>query len=333
VSKTSPGRTPPFKGADGRVLEGSVAEAGMLPIGGIDQWVLIRGRSRENPLLIVLHGGPGGSETAFFRHFNAALEAAFTVVYWDQRGAGRSYSKSIAASSLTVERFVADLDELVDAMLARFGKRQVVLLGHSWGTVIGTLYASRFPAKVAAYVGTGQVADATQSEVESYAFVLAEAERRNHRTALKQLRQVGPPPHTLKTVRIQRRWLAAFGGALRARISPFRQLWLVLSAPEGSPGDLGRLMRGGALSINALLPAMYAMRLDRDCPRFEVPIFFFLGRYDMQVAAPVSAAYFDTLEAPHKQLLWFEGSAHSPPFEEPELFNRLMIETVRPFAL
>ena len=125
------GRTAPFKDVQGLVLANSVAEAGDWSIGGIDQWVMIRGRDRDNPLLVILHGGPGGSETAFFRAFNAALEDAFTVVYWDQRGAGRSYHKSIPLESMNIERFVLDLDELVDTVLNRFGKRQVVLLGHS----------------------------------------------------------------------------------------------------------------------------------------------------------------------------------------------------------
>ena len=333
MTQASPGRTPPFKGADGRVLDGSVAEAAILSIGGVDQWVLIRSQSRENPLLIVLHGGPGAPETAFFRHFNAALEAAFTVVYWEQRGAGRSYSKAADASSLTIERFVADLDELVDAMLARFAKRQVVLLGHSWGTVIGTLYASRFPAKVAAYVGTGQQADAARSEAEADVFVLAEAKRRNHLAALRHLRKIGPPPHTLKSVRVERRWLDAFGGVWRPKLPMARMLWLMLSAPERSPGDLIRSMRGIVFSLGAMLPALYALRLDRDCPHFEVPVFFFLGRFDMTCVATVAADYFDRLESPRKQLLWFENSAHGPAFEEPELFNRSMIETVRPLAV
>jgi proline iminopeptidase len=332
VMRKPTARTALFRDADGRVVPGSVAEAGVWAIGGVDQWVMVRGRDRENPLLIMLHGGPGSSETAFFRSFNADLEDAFTVVYWDQRGAGRSYRKSIPAQSMTIDRFVADLDELVDALLARFGKRQVVLLGHSWGSVLGILYASRFPAKVAAYVGVGQVADMAASEAASYVFVLGEAERRGHRAALKQLRAIGPPPHDMKALGRQRRWLMALGGAFGPNLSLFQLVRRGLRAPEASPVDLVRLIQGSTFSLRALWPQLMATDIQRDFRRFGAPLFFFLGRRDMQVVATVAAAYFEVIEAPHKELIWFENSGHMAPFEEPQLFNALMVEKVRPFA-
>jgi pimeloyl-ACP methyl ester carboxylesterase len=110
--------------------------------------VLIRGESLTNPPLILLHGGPGFSETHFFRRFNAPLEKIFTVVYWDQRGSGKSFDRKISWSSLTVEQFIADLDELVQAVCERVGGKQVVICGHSWGSALGVLYASRFSEKV-----------------------------------------------------------------------------------------------------------------------------------------------------------------------------------------
>ena len=144
------GRTPGFRGSDGSLVSGSIAEVGYRRLGGLDQWVLIRGRSIANPPLILLHGGPGLSETSWFRFFNAPLEDSFTVVYWDQRGAGKSFDRGIPRTSMTVEHFIADLDDLVETVCSRVGQRQVVLFGHSWGSALGVLYASRFPHKVAA---------------------------------------------------------------------------------------------------------------------------------------------------------------------------------------
>ena len=118
------------------------------------------------------------SETGFFRHFNAPLEKSFTVVYWDQRGAGKSFDRSIPRSSMTVEQFISDLDELVDMVCERLGKTKVAIFGHSWGSALGVLYAARFPEKVAAYVGSGQIGDWAAAESASYAFALAEAQRR-----------------------------------------------------------------------------------------------------------------------------------------------------------
>jgi proline iminopeptidase len=295
--------------------------------------VMIRGRSVENPLLVILHGGPGSSETAFFRSFNTSLEDAFTVVYWDQRGAGRSYNNAIPAGSMSFDRFVADLNELIDGLLARFGKRRVVILGHSWGSALGVVYASRFPDKVAAYVGVGQVADMAASEAASYAFALAKAEDRGHRKAIKQLRAIGPPPHTMKAIGTERRWLMAMGGAFGPNLSFARLVWRALTSPEASVLDLIRLVQGSRFSLRLLWPELLASNVQRDFRRFSMPVFFLLGRLDMQVVSSVAATYFDVIEAPHKELLWFEHSGHMAPFEEPELFNRVMVETVRPFAI
>jgi pimeloyl-ACP methyl ester carboxylesterase len=109
-----PGKTRPFLGPDGRVIPNSIAEIRYLRLGGLSQWVMVRGESLANPPLILLHGGPGFSEMRLFRRYNGPLERSFTVVYWDQRGAGKSFNSNIPKSSMTVEQFIADLDELVD---------------------------------------------------------------------------------------------------------------------------------------------------------------------------------------------------------------------------
>jgi len=312
---------------------GPVAEAGFWRIGDVDQWVEVRGRDAANPLLVVLHGGPGSPETALFRAFNDALEGAYTVVHWDQRGAGRSFNRSIPPASMTTERFIADLDEIVDRCLVRFGKQQVVLLGHSWGSYLGVLYARRFAAKVAAYVGVGQVADMEASEAASYAFALETARARGHRRAIAQLTAIGPPPHTMKAVGVQRRWLMAMGGAFGPNLSLPKIIWRGVTAPGASVLDLVRLLRGSSFSLRLLWPELVAASLARDALSFEMPVFCLLGRKDHQVVAEVSAAYFEAVEAPHKTLVWFEQSGHMPPFEEPALFNQVLIEQVRPFAM
>src|SRR5215203_3228348 len=112
-------RTPPFRGPNGAVVPGSIAESTYLHLGGLDQWVMIRGENLDNPPLIILHGGPGFSDTPFFRYCNAQLEQSFTLVYWDQRGTGKSFARTIPRSSMTVEQFIADLDELVEAVCQR----------------------------------------------------------------------------------------------------------------------------------------------------------------------------------------------------------------------
>ena len=137
--------TAPFRDGRGHVVRGSIATMTDAVIGGVRQRLWFRSLDARNPPVILLHGGPGASESALFRHFNADLERHFLMVYWDQRGAGRSYRSSIPTASMTIEQFVRDLDEVVELVRERFGASQVILLGHSWGSAIGVLYASRHP--------------------------------------------------------------------------------------------------------------------------------------------------------------------------------------------
>ncbi len=319
------GKTPPFRGPQGEILPGSIAEIGYLRLGGLDQWVMIRGESLANPPLILLHGGPGFSEMRLFRHFNAPLEKSFTVVYWDQRGTGKSFDRRIPKSSMTVEQFIADLDDLVDAVCKRLGKNKVAIFGHSWGSALGVLYAARFPEKVAAYIGSGQIGDWPAGESLSYSFALAEAHRLNSSKALKELRAIGPPPHTAKKLWVQRTCLQRLEGQLGARV-----LWnmgrVVLGRPESSVFDLPNLLRGFRFSLDAMWAEVSALNLMKLVPALLMPVFFFLGRRDHWVPTQTSVAYFDLLAAPSKRLVWFEQSGHEMFMDEPAKFNATMAE-------
>jgi pimeloyl-ACP methyl ester carboxylesterase len=290
---------------------------------------MIRGESVANPLLILVHGGPGFPEMRLFRYFNAQLEKSFTVVYWEQRGTGKSFDSRIAASSMTVEQFIADLDELVHAVRKRFGKDKVAIYGHSWGSALGVLYAARFPDKVSAYVGAGQIGDWPASEAICYDFTLAEAERRGNRKALREIRAVGPPPHTGRRVIVQRKWLTRFVGMVRG-MSLWRMSRIILAGPECSIFDLRNVLRGTLFSTYTMWAEVSALNLTKAAPLLEVPVFVFLGRHDHVIDPKTSVAYFDMLTAPSKKVVWFEDSAHEPPFEEPAKFNAAMAELVRP---
>ena len=325
------GHTKPFRAADGSVLVNSVAEVKYVRLGGIDQWVMIRGENVANPPMIVLHGGPGMSEMGFFRHFNAPLERHFTVVHWDQRGTGKSFDPHIPRSSMTLEQFVADLDELVDIVRRRFGKEKVVILGHSWGSALGAIYAARFPEKVSVYVGAAQIGDSAAGESLSYAFGLAEAERRHDEKALKQLRAIGPPPYPAKSVFVERTAVNRVDGQMRLGI-----LWKVGRAlfgrPESSIFDLPNLLRGFGFTLDAMWAEVSKLNLLKLVPALKMPVVIFVGRRDHWVPPETSVAYFDALTAPSKKLVWFDQSAHEAFVDEPEKFNATMVELVRPLA-
>ena len=324
-----PGKTPPFRLPDGEIVPGSIAEVEYVELGGLDQWVMIRGEDVANPPLILLHGGPGMSETRFFRLCNAPLEKHFTVIYWEQRGTGKSFYADIPRSSMTVEQFISDLDELVDTVCRRLGQSKVVIFGHSWGSALGVLYAARFPEKVAVYVGCGQYADAAAGEQASYEWAIREAERRNKRRILKKLHAIGPPPHTRKELMVERTCAARLEGMMRPA-----KWWdlarVAVGVRESSIIDLPRHQRGFNFSLDALWEEASQLNLFELAPALAMPVFFFLGRNDHWVPPEVSVTYFEALKAPSKELVWFEHSGHEVFADEPEKFNAAMVELVRP---
>lgn len=325
--------TAPFRDVRGHPIRGSVATMTDAAIGGVKQRLWFRSLDARNPAVVLLHGGPGTSEAALFRHFNADLENRFLMVYWEQRGTGRSYKSDIPPASMTIEQFVRDLDEVVELVRKRFGKTQVVLLGHSWGSALGILYTARRPEKVAAYVGIGQVVDMTEGERLSYEFALAEASRRHNRGALKALDRIGPPPHTVDEMLTSRKWVERFGGAFHARLSTGKLIWAALRTDEANLIDLIRFGQGNRFSLRHLWPEFRDFNIAETLTSFGTPIIFLLGRYDWEVPSTLAASYFERIQAPHKRLIWFEQSAHNPPFEEPGLFNRTLIDVLTPLVL
>lgn len=326
------GSTPPFLGVTGEPLPDSIAEVSYRRLGGLDQWVMIRGESVVNPPLIMLHGGPGLSETALFRHFNAVLEKHFTVVYWDQRGAGKSFARTIPPATMTAEQFLSDLDELVGAVRVRLGHAKVTLFGHSWGSMLGTLYAARYPDKVAAYASGGQIGDWVATEAASYAYAVGAAERLGNEKVLRKLRAIGPPPYSAKAVFTERTCVQRLDGQLTLKtLLPMARL--AVSGPEASLLDVPNTVRGFSWSLDVMWPEVSKLNLLELAPVLRLPVVFFLGRRDHWVPAETSLAYFDALSAPSKQLVWFEQSGHEMFMDEPETFNRAMIELVRPLSV
>jgi pimeloyl-ACP methyl ester carboxylesterase len=190
-----PTSTPPFRDAGGRILPGSIASIERWRLNDIDQSVILRGRSTSNPILVWVHGGPGTSETPFFRHYDAPLEDHFLVVYWDQRYAGQSLDPfGPQPTHERAEDYVEDLGALVERLCARFHRNKVVLMAHSAGTVPALLYVERHPERVAAYIGIGQVASTPESEALSYAFVLQAAHKQGDDDVIARLTKMGPPP-------------------------------------------------------------------------------------------------------------------------------------------
>jgi pimeloyl-ACP methyl ester carboxylesterase len=325
--------TPPFRDRDGHALRHSIASIETWRINGIDESVIIRGRDTSSPILIWVHGGPGSSETPVVRHFNAVLENHFVMVYWDQRYAGRSLDPfAPKPKKQTVGDYVADLDVLISGLRRRLRSGRVVIVAHSWGTVPGILYAERHPENVAAYVGIGQEADTPESERRSYAWLLHQARSYGDTDAESRLTRLGPPSAASGNMWTPRDLLARYGGAFHGNLSVMKLVLIGVTAKEANWRDGAAVLL--AKGYNRVIEDAEAkVILDRNNLKFEVPIVFMSGRYDRTVDADLARRYLERLSAPKKAFVWFDRSAHYPPFEEPDRFNEIMTSEILPLAL
>ena len=332
-----PAGTPSIRRVAGAGSGATIASLEKVRIGGCDQWILMRSEDVANPLILFVHGGPGTSELTLNRRNTRGLEKSFLVVNWDQRGAGKSYAALCDAGRMRIDQFVEDTRELTQYLLKRFNQRKLVLVGHSWGTVVGSLAVSRYPQLYSCYVGIGQVGNMEECEAASYRWTLEQARAAGHRQAIRALERMGPPPYQgdwQSAMLTQRRYLGRFGGECHgSRIGAFGLvLGSVVFSREYTLADRFNFFRGIFQSQRALWHEVQRVDLFRSVRELAVPVFFMEGRFDHEAPAEVAARYFEALVAPSKELIWFERSAHLPNAEERDLFNRMMVEKVLPIA-
>jgi proline iminopeptidase len=307
----------------------AVADVANVHVGDARLWILMRGDDRAAPVMIWLHGGPGGAQTPLFRLFNRDLERHFVVVYWDQRGAGRSFDPDADPSALTIRRHLEDLDAVIGFVRGRTGVDEVALVGHSWGAALGLLYAHDQPGKVSAVVAAAPLVNELERQHAQLAFALASARDRDDEQALSTIREIGTPPFTAEQVLAMERWVDRYGGVFHNRPSFLRATVSATVRGYVRPWEIPRFIRANELTLQVMMPELLTIDLRTAVPSLQVPVLFALGRHDRQVDARLAADYFAELAAPSRQLVWFEHSAHNVPFEEPERFNA----TVRAFLL
>ena len=225
-----------------------IDEATNVEIGGIEQWITIRGEDRNNPALLFLHGGPGDATNPWgYAAFRSWLKY-FTVVQWDQRGSGRTFGRNGAASASTItpDRMAQDGIELAEWVKKKLHKDKIVLVGHSWGSILGVFMAKARPELFYAFVGTGQVADPTRNYAVAYAALVDRAARDGNSRALGELNEVGPPPYKDgKGFAVQRKWSNLFEGA---DVFLASTLGFALTAPGYSLGDINDWFEGQNVS-------------------------------------------------------------------------------------
>jgi pimeloyl-ACP methyl ester carboxylesterase len=297
-------------------------------IGGIEQWIQFGGDAPDHPVLLYLHGGPGGTSVPLSAAFGP-WEEHFTVVHWDQRGAGRTFARNGAqgCGPLSLERMVRDGIEVCEYLIQHLGKPRILLVGHSWGAALGIHLLERRPELFSAFVGTGQLVSMKLNEEYNYRRFLGLAERAGNQEALEALRGIGPPPFTdtgaLKTLREWSNRLAeGDGDCVEPR--PTRM------APDFKKEEVPAMMEGAEFSLRQLYADLVSIDLPSLGVVFPVPMFFFHGACDQQTPVELVEAYCNSIEAPHKELVRFAGCHHFVVMNRPDAFLNELLVRVRP---
>jgi len=330
----SPGKPEPFLDENGQPLAGSISEKIFMDINGIKHGMFMKGKDTTNPVLLFLHGGPGMPEYWLTQRYPTGLENYFTVVWWEQRGAGLSYSADIPSETMTAEQFVDDTIAVTNYLRNRFGQDKIYLMAHSWGSYIGIQAAAREPDLYYAYIGVGQISHQIQSEQLAYQYALAYYKENGNMAMVRKL-EAAPPTLTVP--------LPTAYDALRdsymhgAGIGTTRDMNSVVTGiflpswqfREYTLGEKINLWRGKMFSRGfGLWDKMQITDMSQQVTKIKIPVYFLHGAYDYTCAYPLAKEYFEKLDAPVKGFYTFEQSAHSPMFEEPEKVQKILLEDV-----
>jgi len=329
----SPGKPDPITDSTGSALPGSISSIEKIMLGGVEQYIIVRGADSTKPVMLFLHGGPGSPEYSFMKATNSNLENDFVMVYWEQRGAGKSFSKQILGESMNLSQFISDTKELSLILAKRFNQKKIFLMGHSWGSLLGILTSYQYPELFHAYFGIGQVCDQYRGERVSFEWVKEQAKIRNDGKAIKKLSSMTFPDSLatsdtwINFIMYERNYVSKFGGGVTHKMT---SMWpvvkMILDAKEYTLSEKLNYMPASMFSLEHLWPEVINKNLSKEIDSMQVPVYIFQGKFDYQTPYIVAKDFFDQLKAPEKEFFTFENSAHSPIMEEKDKFNSIILE-------
>lgn len=296
--------------AIGMAAQTPVDTTQILRIGGIKQLISLKGKDKSKPLLLFLHGGPGGSAMSYAHTFTDKLREYFIVVQWDQRETGKTLSLNPSSSPLTGENFQNDTHELIKVLLRQFNRNKLYLVGHSWGTYLGFYIARNFPDLLYAYIPVCPMINQLESERLILSTMKDKATKSNNKKAMEELATVKIPFENGEQLYYHRKWLLAYNGSKRKLSKDYVIGW----------SSRWLSVFNEASRKNLIL----------DLPSLRCPIYFFLGRKDNQTNSGIAENYFKKLNALKKGLFWFENSGHNIPTTEPQLMQDIIISKILP---
>lgn len=321
------------------VSDHGIDEARAVEIGGIKQWITVRGRDRDNPILLLIHGGPAAPDLPNRYLFEPSWADYFTVVEWDQRGSGKTFElndSAAVAPTMSKERMIEDAEELVDYLRQTYRRDKIFVMGHSWGSLVGLSLAQRRPDRLYAYIGVGQIIAMKQGEKVSYDWTLAQARKAGNAEAVKELTAIAPYPEAdgsvpLDKLGTERKWSIVFGGLIHGRSSydPLENTEKI--SPDYSWADYKAIDQGSAFTLPKLLDEL--MNTDfTGVTRLDCPVLMFAGRTDYTTPSPLIERWYAAVTAPAKKLVWFEQSSHMIYEEEPGRFLVHLVQDVLPLS-
>ena len=310
---------------------GGIDEGLFVPSPGGEQWITIRGTDRGKPVLLIVHGGPGIALSPLATAF-LPFEQEWTVVQWDQPGAGRTFARAgeTVPATTTVESIAADGVAVVEFVSQRLGTNRVVLLGLSFGSVVGLEMVRARPDLFAAYVGTGLFVHRDDGRAIAYDRVLARARARSDATAMAELEAIGKPPYsTPESAQTLTRWIDAFAGAAEGGAAT--RVSELLFAPRQSFADFATYLAGYVASDEQF--DLGGMDLRKSGTQFARPIFIIQGAEDYDTPIELARGYFESIAAPRKELVALPNGGHTALVYDGANFLAELNARVLPLAL
>jgi len=296
-------------------------------INGINQYLFHAGTKYDNPVMLFLHGGPGSAESLLAHAFQEKWEDIFTVVHWDQRGSGKTLTKN-PDKYPTIDLMIKDLFEIIQYLKKKYNKQKIIILGHSWGSVLGSTFIKQYPEEVAYYIGVGQVVGFLENERVGYEKVKKLIIEANDKKALKKLEAIGAYPGDKydakfigkcnKIRRIQGKYNLAvkidssiFITAFRSPIFKFSDLWALIK---------------GFKANEKVLEFLGSFDLRSEPSEYKVPIYYILGGNDWQTPYVIAEKYFSRINAPYKKYYLIPNAGHMTMLDQPQLFFEALLE-------
>lgn len=309
--------TRPIYSIDGKK---AIAQLEEIELGKLKQSILIRSTHTKNPILLFIHGGPGMPLMYLSHSFQRPLEERFMVVHWDQRGAGKSYSPDIPVNTIHVEQYLSDALQLIDTLRARYHQRKIFLVGHSWGTYLSSILVHRHPELFHAYISVGQVVDSKMSRTIQKQFLFAKAKQANDTSLIRKLQDTSFTNFE--------NYLFQYGGELKNSTSYMPLVITGLASTEYTFQNVLDVAKGPQFCAKHMRYNAIKGSILNEVKNYEVPVFFLTGSYDYTTPAPLIDEYYQKIQAPTKEMIWFDESAHFPFYEEPNKFDSVLIHKI-----